>query len=171
MVGPGQKVGGLVIPLKGEKMSNGSIENKPLTEREIAKFVAAWYDALDIHAPLENCYQMLADTELNMDYPDGAIRDFAAFQNWYDRVTNLYFDENHHVQSLTSTIHGTEADCEVLVGWQASWFPAPAPKSKRTSLNALQQWRVRRSVKNRYGVEIVECKVIRFDYAPGFAQL
>jgi hypothetical protein len=59
----------------------------------------------------------------------------------------------------------------VIVGWQASWFPAPAPKSKRTSLNAVQHWKVRRSSKNRYGVEMVEYKVIRFEYAPGFAQL
>jgi hypothetical protein len=152
-------------------MSNGIGSSKPLTEEEIKTFAAAWYYALDIHAPVEECYRLLADKDLNMDFPDGAIRDFDTFKKWYDRVINLFFDENHNVQSVVSTIQGTEADCEVIVGWQASWFPAPAAKSKRTSMNAVQKWKVRRSSKNSYGVEIVEYKVIRFDYAPGFAQL
>ena len=152
-------------------MSNGTSATKPLTEEEINAFAAAWYYALDIHAPVEEAYKLLADKDLNMDFPDGAIRDFTTFKKWYDRVTNLFFDENHNVQSVKSTINGTEADCEVIVGWQASWFPAPAAKSKRTSMNAIQQWKVRRSSKNSYGIEIVYYKVIRFDYAPGFAHL
>jgi len=144
---------------------------KPLTEQEIKAFAIAWYDALDIHAPVEECYRMLADNDLNMEFPEGAIRDLAGFRKLYDQWTNLYFDENHNIQSVTSTINGTEAECEVMVGWQASWFPAPAPKSKRTSLNAVQHWKVRRSSKNPYSVEMVEYRVIRFEYAPGFAQL
>lgn len=152
-------------------MSNETNSSKPLTEAEIKAFAAAWYYALDIHAPVEDAYKLLADADLNMDFPDGAIRDFGTFKKWYDRVTNLFFDENHNVQSVTSTINGAEADCEVIVGWQASWFPAPEAKSKRTSMNAIQKWKVRRSTKNSFGVEIVEYKVLRFDYAPGFAQL
>lgn len=152
-------------------MSNGIGSGKPLTEEEIKTFAAAWYYALDVHAPVEECYRLLADQDLNMDFPDGAIHDFGTYKKWYDRVINLFFDENHNVQSVVSKIQGTEADCEVIVGWQASWFPAPAAKSKRTSMNAVQQWKVRRSSKNSYGVEIVEYRVIRFDYAPGFAQL
>lgn len=142
-----------------------------LTEEEIKNFAGAWYYALDVHAPIEEAYRLLADTDLNMQFPDGDIRDFAGFKKWYDRVTNLFFDENHNVQSVKSTINGTTADVEVIVGWQASWFVAPQAKSKRTSMNAVQRWKVRRSTKNGYGVEIVEYMVDRFDYAPGFAQL
>lgn len=153
-------------------MSTGPIDmTRSLTEEEIKNFAAAWYYALDIHAPVEDCYQLLADRDLNMQFPDGDIRDFTTFKKWYDRVTNLFFDENHNVQSVKANIKGTEADAEVVVGWQASWFPAPAAKSKRTSMNAVQSWKVRRSNRNSYGVEIVEYKVERFDYAPGFAQL
>jgi ribosomal protein S13 len=36
---------------------------KPLTEEEIKAFAIAWYDALDIHAPVEECYRMLADND------------------------------------------------------------------------------------------------------------
>jgi hypothetical protein len=154
-----------------QNMNKTGTAIKTLTEQEIKAFAIAWYDALDLHAPVEECYRMLADNDLNMDFPEAAIREVAEFGRLYQQWTSLYFDENHNVQSVTSTINGTEAECEVIVGWQASWFPAPAPKSKRTSLNAVQHWKVRRSSKNRYGVEMVEYKVIRFEYAPGFAQL
>ena len=142
-----------------------------ITEEQIRNFAAAWYYALDIHAPVEEAYRLLADKDLNMQFPDGDIRDFASFKKWYDRVTNLFFDENHNVQTVKSNINGSEADVEVVVGWQASWFPAPAAKSKRTSMNAIQRWTVRRSTKNSYSLEIVDYMVDRFEYAPGFAQL
>jgi hypothetical protein len=151
-----------------QNMNNTATAIKPLTEEEIKAFAIAWYDALDIHAPVE---EMLADNDLNMYFPEGVIRDVAGFGRLYQQWISLYFDENHNIQSVTSTINGAEAECEVIVGWQASWFPAPAPKSKRTSLNAVQHWKVRRSTKNRYSVEMVEYRVIRFEYAPGFAQL
>jgi hypothetical protein len=153
-------------------MSTDTTSNtNPLTEEEIKNFAAAWYYALDIHAPVEEAYRLLADKDLNMQFPDGDIRDFTTFKKWYDRVTGLFFDENHNVQTVKSSIKGTEADVEVVVGWQASWFTPPAAKSKRTSMNAIQRWKVRRSSKNSYGVEIVEYMVDRFEYAPGFAQL
>jgi len=153
-------------------MSTDTTSNtNPLTEEEIKNFAAAWYYALDIHAPVEEAYRLLADKDLNMQFPDGDIRDFTTFKKWYDRVTGLFFDENHNVQTVKSSIKGTEADVEVVVGWQASWFTPPAAKSKRTSMNAVQRWKVRRSSKNNYGVEIVEYMVDRFEYAPGFAQL
>jgi hypothetical protein len=153
-------------------MSTDTTSNtNALTEEEIKNFAAAWYYALDIHAPVEEAYRLLADKDLNMQFPDGDIRDFTTFKKWYDRVTGLFFDENHNVQTVKSSIKGTEADVEVVVGWQASWFTPPAAKSKRTSMNAIQRWKVRRSSKNSYGVEIVEYMVDRFEYAPGFAQL
>jgi hypothetical protein len=154
-----------------QNMNKTANATKLLTEEEIKAFAIAWYDALDIHAPVEECYRMLADNDLKMDFPEGLIRDLAGFGRLYKQWISLYFDESHIIQSVTSTIDGVEAECEVIVGWQASWFPAPAPKSKRTSLNAVQHWKVRRSSKNPYSVEMVEYRVIRFEYAPGFAQL
>ena len=70
-------------------------------------------------------------------------------------------------------IHGDEAIVDIVVGWQASWWEAPAAKSKRTSMNATQRWTVRRSNKNQYGLEIVtyNATVKPFEFAPGFAQL
>ena len=107
-------------------MSNSN----PLTEENIRRFTIAWYVALDVHAPFEECARFLADQGLNMQFPDGDIKDSASFKKWYDRVTNIFFDENHNVQSVAAKISGEEAVVDIVVGWQASWFEAPAAKSK-----------------------------------------
>jgi hypothetical protein len=145
----------------------------PITHEQIKTFVAAWYRALDNHDPIEECYTLLAEDGLNMQFPDGDIRDYASFKKWYDRVTNLFFDENHYVQTVEATISGDQAVIDVVVGWQASWWEAPAAKSKRVSMDATQRWTVRRSLKNRFGLEIVSYNgtVEPFKYAPGFARL
>jgi hypothetical protein len=145
----------------------------PITLDQIKRFVAAWYLALDQHAPIEGCYAMLADEGLNVQFPDGDIHDMPSFKKWYDRVTNLFFDENHVVQTVDADIRGDEAELIVVVGWQASWWEPPAAKSKRVSMDATQKWTVRRSAKNAHGLEIVVYNATYkpFDYAPGFARL
>jgi hypothetical protein len=147
--------------------------NEALNEENIKRFVVAWYVKLDIHAPIEECYPFLADEGLVMKFPDGDIHDRASFKVWYDRVTHLFFDENHNVQSVDAVIDGDEASLDVVVGWQASWFEAPAAKSKRTAMDATQKWTVRPSNKNSYGLEIVfyNATAEPFKYAPGFARL
>jgi hypothetical protein len=108
-----------------------------------------------------------------MQFPDGDIRDFDSFKKWYDRVTNLFFDENHYVQTVSIRLDGEEAVLDIVVGWQASWWIAPEAKSKRVSMDATQRWTVRKSEKNLYGLEIVtyNATVEPFKYAPGFARL
>jgi hypothetical protein len=147
--------------------------SNPISVDEIKSFVAAWYQALDFHFPLAEAYQFLADDGLNMQFPDGDIRDYASFKQWYERVTNLFFDENHYVQTVDAKISGDEAIVDIVVGWQASWWVAPEAKSKRVSMDATQRWTVRRSKKNAYGLEIVayNATVEPFKYAPGFARL
>jgi hypothetical protein len=144
-----------------------------LTMDEIKSFAAAWFLALDQHVPIEQAYTFLADEGLRMQFPDGDIRDFDSFKKWYDRVTNLFFDENHLVQSVKPRISGDEAVVDIVVGWQASFWEPPAAKSKRTSMNATQRWTVRRSNKNAYGMVIASynATVEPFQYAPGFATL
>jgi len=144
-----------------------------LTKERIADFVAAWFRALDNHAPIEECYTLLAEKDLRMQFPDGDIRDQATFKQWYDRVTHLFFDENHNVVSAEPRISGDQAVVDVVVAWQASWWEPPAAKSKRTAMDATQRWTVRRTDRNPYGLEIVSynATVEPFKYAPGFAHL
>lgn len=145
----------------------------PFSENNIKEFAAAWYRALDFHVPISEAYSFLADQGLNMQFPDGDIRDFDSFKKWYDRVTNLFFDENHYVQTVSIHLDGEEAVLDIVVGWQASWWVAPEAKSKRVSMDATQRWTVRKSEKNLYGLEIVtyNATVEPFKYAPGFARL
>jgi hypothetical protein len=140
---------------------------------EIKTFVAAWYRFLDFHVPIAEIYTLLADQGLNVQFPDGDIKDYASFKQWYDRVTNLFFDENHYVQTIDAKIDGDQAVLDIVVGWQASWWEAPSAKSKRVSMDATQRWTVRRSKKNPFGLEIVSynATVEPFKYTPGFARL
>jgi hypothetical protein len=149
------------------------VSTTPITEDQVRRFAVAWFLALDQHVPVEQCYAMLADEGLRMDFPDGDIRDLDSFKIWYDRVTNLFFDENHTLQTADVTVKGDRADVRVVVGWQASWFEPPAAKSKRVSMDATQDWTVQRSAKNPYGLEIVYYNATAepFRYAPGFARL
>jgi len=148
--------------------------SNPITQEQIKTFVAAWYRALDNHDGIEECYPLLAENGLNMQFPDGDIRDYAGFKKWYDRVTNLFFDENHNVVSVERA-GGTDSDPElqVVVAWQASWFEKPATKAKRTSLDAVQTWTITASKKNRFGIAISKYNAMAkpFVYAPGFARL
>lgn len=147
--------------------------SKALNEATIKEFVAAWYQALDFHVPIAQIYTLLADNDLNVQFPDGDIRDYDSFKKWYDRVTNLFFDENHYVQSVEAHIEDNQATLDIVVGWQASIWEPPAAKSKRISMDATQRWVVRPSSKNAYGLEIVSynATVAPFKYAPGFARL
>ncbi|MHB8620813.1 MAG: hypothetical protein ACYDAG_14775 [Chloroflexota bacterium] len=144
-----------------------------MTEERIHRFVAAWFLALDQHAPIEQCYALLADEGLRMQFPDGDIHDLASFKKWYDRVINLFFDENHNVATIDAKIEGDQASLRVVVAWQASWFEPPAAKSKRTSMDATQDWIVRSSSKNPYGLVITgyNATAAPFTYAPGSARL
>jgi hypothetical protein len=154
-----------------------------LTEQNIRSFAAAWYNALDIHAPVEHCLEFLAE-DVKMNFPpDPPFTGYDGFRRWYvDIIVKTFFDENHNVVSVTID-HQTDAQAElsIVVAWQASWFrPTGLPedaKSHRTSMNAFQRWVVRpakrRGALNTFGLEIgaYDAAVKPFEYAPGFAQL
>ncbi len=141
-------------------------------EANISKFVAAWYYALDIHAPAADCEAFLDESSLELIFPEKTMRSFAEFEAWLDGIYSTFFDELHNVVSVAITSQSeTSADLDVVVAWQASWFTPPAAKSKRTSMNAYQRWTIVASDKNAHGLAISKYAVDRFDYAPGFAQL
>jgi hypothetical protein len=147
----------------------------PITAEHIRQFAAAWYRALDVHAPLEECWKMLADDGLTMQFPDADIHNFGLFQKWYEGVTNLYFDERHTIRKID--VHDStdsQVHLAVRVRWQAGWWEPPAAESRHVDLEASQTWTVRRcsTIKNRFGLEIVTYTVAPdFEYAPGSAAL
>ena len=166
------------------------IVRDPFDIENVAAFAAAWYRALDVHAPAHECMRLLADEGLEMVFPEKTLRGLGDFAAWYSGgdysdgshapgVTNIFFDEVHTVQHVEVDAAGgvseDEAIADVVVGWQASWFQPPEARSRRTSMNATQRWRLRRSKaeKNPFGLEIVgyNAQLKKFEYAPGFATL
>ncbi len=158
--------------------------NNPITEEQIRELAAAWFLALDVHAPTEECVKFLADSELRMIFPEKTLYGIADFKAWYaggtyadgartPGVTNIYFDEAHNLQSVQPQISADQATVRVVVGWQASWIEPPAARSKRLSMEFTQQWVVRRSDKNSHGLEILEYVATAEPpkSAPGFAHL
>lgn len=153
-----------------------------LDEKNIKNFVAAWYNALDIHAPVEQCLEFLAeDVEMNFP-PDPPFNGYEGFRHWYvDIIIKTFFDESHNVVSVEIEPQGEQVQLNVTVAWQASWFNPTGlsqdAKSHRTSMNAFQKWVVRPSTKkgalNTFGLEVTyyNAAVKPFEYAPGFAQL
>ena len=155
-----------------------------MDQKVIEQFVAAWYLALDNHAPTDELAALLTD-DVQMIFPEKTLPGIADFKAWYaggkysdgtdaPRVINIFFDENHNVVSV-DVVGGTddEPDLKVIVAWQASWFVKPATKAKRTSLDATQAWTLRSSKKNRFGIAICRYNAMAapFAYAPGFARL
>ena len=76
--------------------------NDPISPQQIQQFAAAWYRALDVHTPLDECLSMLTQNDLSMRFPDGDINDRLSFQKWYEPV--------HHYRNirlfLASAING-----------------------------------------------------------------
>jgi hypothetical protein len=88
-------------------------------------------------------------------------------------VYNIFFDEDHNVVSVDAKIDGDEAELDVVVAWQASMFIPPAAKSRRVSLDAIQQWTIKASDQNQYGMVVTSYNAMAkpFVYTPGFARL
>lgn len=154
-----------------------------ITHKQIHKFVNAWYLALDQHVSAAECAELVADN-VEMIFPEKTLHGIDDFKAWYAGgaysdgehavgVINIFFDENHNVVSVDSDITGDQANLRVVVAWQASWFEPPSAKSKRVSLDATQDWIVKRSDKNRYGLVVTRYNALAepFVYAPGFARL
>ena len=147
----------------------------PIKPEQIQEFATAWFRALDVHAPIGQCWSMLSDDHLQMHFPDGDIQDFVTFKKWYERVTNLFFDEKHAIRKLeVQSATEDRADVTVVVGWQASWWKAPAAESQRVDLEATQRWTIRAcpTTRNAFGLEICAYMMEdNFEYAPGSARL
>lgn len=154
-----------------------------MTKEQIDAFVAAWYLALDQHAPIDQMARLVSD-DVQMIFPEKTLHGKSDFLAWCiggtysdgdqaPGVYNIFFDENHNVVSVEAQVSGDGADLDVVVAWQASLFIPPAAKSKRVSLDAIQKWTVKASDQNPYGMVVTSYNAMAkpFVYTPGFARL
>jgi hypothetical protein len=152
----------------------------------IRAFAEAWYAALDLHLPFSQAEAFLAPEGLQMIFPEKTLHGMGDFAAWYGGgtyqdgekapgVINLFFDEAHRVLEVASERNADGVEVDIVVGWQASWFVAPEPHPRRTSMNAHQRWQVIAAPagRNPYGLVIVAYNAMAkpFEYAPGFARL
>jgi hypothetical protein len=125
-------------------MSALATASAPLTAAEVKELAAQWYRKLDVHAPLVELLP-LVDENAEMKFPEAALRGQADFENWYERVIRLFFDEVHTLKQVDVKPGDEGADVKVVVHWEASVWNPPAAKSQRIKLDAYQTWLVRRS--------------------------
>lgn len=119
----------------------------PLTEAEVHAFVDDWYRSLDIHVSLEDFLAMVAEEGIEFRFPEVTVTEREGLVQWYNRVTNTFFDEIHETKELAITVSpaGDHAEVKILTHWQASVWNPPAANSERIAFLAGQTWGVRRS--------------------------
>jgi len=142
----------------------------PLSEAEITEFAKDWYAKLDVHAPLVDLLPLLADSDLEMHFPEGISRGQAGFEAWYERVIRIFFDEVHTVKEVKAEPCGGDVRVKVVVNWQAKVWNPPEAKSKWLGFDAYQTWIVRRSSTTGKPI-VVQYIVDSLDAMPGSASL
>lgn len=151
-------------------MSTSTVAAAPLTKAEVQTLAANWYKKLDVHAPLVELLPMLSNQDLEMRFPEAALRGIVDFEGWYEGVIRIFFDEVHTLKQVAVELTGDEAQVQVVVHWEASTWKPPAAKSSRIKLDAYQTWTVRRSPESGKPV-IAVYTVDRLDYESDSARL
>lgn len=149
---------------KGDEIMAGQ-----LTQAAIKQMAIDWYKKLDVHAPMVEILPMLADKGLKMKFPEATLSGVAAFEGWYQGVIRIFFDEQHQVKSVKSTIKGNTATVKIVVRWAASRWRPPAAYSDRIVLDAYQTWEVKLS---DAGTPVVSTYIVdKLVYVKGSAKL
>src|SRR5947209_13010622 len=97
-----------------------------LTEAEVRHLADEWYHLLDVHAPIEDVFPLLADDELEMVFPEATARRHAGFRDWSDTVTRRFFDEVHTLSRVEIQPGDGPMQVKVDVNWQAHIWKPPA---------------------------------------------
>lgn len=124
----------------------------PLSEAEVRQQVNTWFAKLDVHASVNELLPMLADTGLEMRFPEAILHNAGEFERWYENATHRFFDEVHTMKELTICPQGDQADVQLVVNWQAHIWDPPAPKSQWLGFDATQHWVVKRSPSTQQAV-------------------
>ena len=53
-----------------------------MDQENVERFAAAWYLALDTHAPAQECHRFLAAENLEFAVPEGSARSYEEFDRW-----------------------------------------------------------------------------------------
>ena len=123
----------------------------PLTAAEIEAFAREWYRLLDEHAPVERVMALIAPGEVEFRLPEATLISADQVRQWYAGgggfagVINVFFDEEHTLQSVQAEPAEDRASARVVVSWQARTWRPPSPRSERVAVEADQHWELVRS--------------------------
>lgn len=123
----------------------------PLAEAEVKKVIDHWFFLLDVHAHVRDVLPLLADADLEMQFPEATLHGQEEFISWYERVTRTFFDEIHVMQQyrIVPSKDGSWADVDIVVKWLAKRWQPPAAKSEWLGFDSSQRWVVVRSQQTR----------------------
>lgn len=116
-----------------------------ISEQEVRSMAEAWYQKLDVHAPVAELLPLLSEDDLSMVFPEGTLQGVPAFVDWYEGVIRKFFDEVHVLREVSVRPGSQPLQVHVVVNWQARTWNPPAATSKFTNYDAYQTWQVKRS--------------------------
>ncbi|PYC86932.1 hypothetical protein C7C46_05440 [Streptomyces tateyamensis] len=112
--------------------------------QQIKQYVADWYVALDNHVPWDEVTEYLVSEAdgIRFIFPEVTVTDYAGLKNWYDTVTNRFFDEAHTVELSDVEAADGFYKVHVIVRWQTRIWNPPQPKSQALDFRADQSWEI-----------------------------
>ncbi len=138
------------------------------THPEIWAFASAWYQLLDIHAPLDS-FEPLLSGNVKLVFPEATVEGFSGYSDWYQKVISIFFDEVHTLK-VADIIEQSADHCtvHVVVNWKASVWNAPQATSTRLMMDADQTWKISRV---NGSLQVTEYIVNHMNYEPGSCKL
>lgn len=132
-----------------------------LTKIETLDLIRRWFKALNDHEPVEKLLEMLDQDDLEMQFPEAALRNTADFIEWYRGVTMKFFDQKHNLKNIEIDVKDNTADIVIYVNWLARTWKAPDAYSEFLDVDAFQTWQVTKDAGGavrikRYIVEMLE---------------
>ena len=147
-------------------------DSTPLTDAEVRQLAEEWYRGLDEHIPMVDLLPMLVSENLTQKWPEVTVTDLAGFEEWYQKVIRLFFDEVHTLKEFNTTVSadGSKADVKLIVYWEASTWTPGNRLSSRLMMDAYQTWEVVRSAQT--GKAAIKTIIVdKIEEKPGSASL
>ncbi|MFI9276208.1 hypothetical protein ACIGXM_36870 [Kitasatospora sp. NPDC052896] len=103
------------------------------------RFAQEWFDDLSTHEPVDRLLARVADTDLEMVFPERTLRSHADFVDWYAVVGEAFTDQTHRIEAFRSESHGDRVEVTVTVVWTATL----TSDGTRSAFRVNQTWQLR----------------------------
>ncbi|GAA0691418.1 hypothetical protein GCM10010193_52360 [Kitasatospora atroaurantiaca] len=131
-----------------------------MEDESVANFAQEWFDELSHHEPVERLLARIAETDLEMAFPERTLYSHADFADWYEAVGKAFADQSHTVEKLRADHRGDLVDVAVTVVWSAT----QTADGTRSAFRVNQSWQLRKEPGQR--LRIVKYRVGTLDRVP-----